>query len=192
MSRPGKYIGSPLLFGARVVDPNSAGLSLSRLLELAGIARERFGMRVQFMDPGELPDREFVLMAVEKAEEAFARGDNVANDLSLELLRFASGKRQIQKALDRLGVKDGARELLVLLLPWKESDLKPGQQNAEELRLWLCGKLGLTEDETLPERAFARSHISEADCSGDHRLIILRKERLEAMAVVDIGGRVRD
>lgn len=173
----------PVLFGARVSDPGKGGLRLSRLLVLAGEAEERFGMRVQFMDPARLPDREFVLMALEKAEEAVARGDNVADDLLLELLRFASGKRQIRKALERLGVKDGASDLLVLLLPGEGS--RTGAADPGGLQGWLCLELGLVEDEGLPERAFASAQGGGSPAEQ-------RKELLEAMALVELGSRRSD
>lgn len=63
------------------------------------------GCLVQAMDASYLVSESHAALAAEKALLAFAEERNVAKDLGLEILRYASGKRQIERALC-LGVSE--------------------------------------------------------------------------------------
>lgn len=54
---------------------------------------------------------EHALHATAHALEAFARDKNIANDLGLEICVRASAQRQISRALDILGIKEGEMDI---------------------------------------------------------------------------------
>jgi KEOPS complex subunit Cgi121 len=53
--------------------------------------------------------------ALEHAERSMARGENVAEDLAVEVLCYAAGRRQIDEAME-LGVSTGADQPVIVLL----------------------------------------------------------------------------
>ena len=53
---------------------------------------------------------------VNQAFLAFERGENLANDLSVEICLRCSAQRQISKAFDLLGLKEGYMNLCIILI----------------------------------------------------------------------------
>lgn len=68
--------------------------------------RETTGATVQAFDARYVVGREHVERAVELADRAIDRGDAVADDPGVEVLLWAAGRRQIDRALG-MGVSDG-------------------------------------------------------------------------------------
>ena len=69
---------------------------------------------VQAFDARYVVDRAHLERAVELADRAFARGENVARDRGIEILLYAAGRRQIDRALE-LGVSEGRTPAVVLV-----------------------------------------------------------------------------
>ena len=69
---------------------------------------------VQAFDARYVVDRAHLQRAVELADRAFARGENVARDRGMEMLLFAAGRRQIDRALE-MGVSEGRTPAVVLV-----------------------------------------------------------------------------
>ena len=69
---------------------------------------------VQAFDARYVVDREHLERAVELADRAFARGENVARDRGIEMLLYAAGRRQIDRALE-MGVSEGRTPAVVLV-----------------------------------------------------------------------------
>ena len=67
---------------------------------------ERHGVTVQAFDARYVVDRAHLERAVELAERASERGDTVAEDFGVEILLYAAGRRQINRALE-MGVGEG-------------------------------------------------------------------------------------
>jgi KEOPS complex subunit Cgi121 len=59
---------------------------------------------------------EHVMQAVLQARNAFERGENVAQDLGLEICVRASAQRQISRALQLLGIEEGKIEICAVVL----------------------------------------------------------------------------
>jgi KEOPS complex subunit Cgi121 len=62
---------------------------------------------VQIMDANGIAGRKHVMHAAIHAVNAFQRNENIAKDLGLEICVRASAQRQISRALDVLGIKEG-------------------------------------------------------------------------------------
>jgi KEOPS complex subunit Cgi121 len=66
---------------------------------------------VQLMDAKAVAGKEHVFGAAIHALNAFKREENIAKDLGLEICLRASAQRQISRALDVLGIKNGEMDI---------------------------------------------------------------------------------
>ncbi len=69
---------------------------------------------VQAFDPRYVADRAHLERAVELADRAIDRGENVARDRAVEILLYAAGRRQIDDALE-MGVDPGEGPVAVVV-----------------------------------------------------------------------------
>ncbi|NKE34655.1 KEOPS complex component [Natronococcus sp. JC468] len=74
---------------------------------------ERHGTTLQAFDARYVADRRHLERALELADRSIARGENVARDRAVEILLYAAGRRQIDRALE-MGVGDGENRAVVL------------------------------------------------------------------------------
>jgi len=65
---------------------------------------------IQALDADKLAGEKHVMFAVEKALNSFKAGRNIANDLAKEILLYAAGTRQINKAI-HLGIHKGQNKM---------------------------------------------------------------------------------
>ncbi|MFB6184036.1 MAG: KEOPS complex subunit Cgi121 [Haloarculaceae archaeon] len=72
------------------------------------------GATVQAFDARYVLDREHLRRAVDLADRAIERGENVARDRAVEILCYAAGRRQIHRALE-MGVDEGEMAVVVLV-----------------------------------------------------------------------------
>lgn len=75
---------------------------------------------LQLLNADGIAGYEHALHAAVHAIKAFERGENIANDLGLEICLRASAQRQISKALDILGIKNGEMNICAVALNCKE------------------------------------------------------------------------
>jgi KEOPS complex subunit Cgi121 len=71
-----------------------------------GAIGDDHGVSIQAFDARYIVDRAHLETAVELADRAFERDENVADDRAVEILLYAAGRRQINRALE-LGVDRG-------------------------------------------------------------------------------------
>jgi KEOPS complex subunit Cgi121 len=83
---------------------------IARLGEIA----DEHGVTVQAFDAGLVVDRRHLERAVELADRERARGDGIARDRAVEILLYAAGRRQIDRAFE-MGVGPGATPAVVLV-----------------------------------------------------------------------------
>ena len=65
----------------------------------------RYDMVIQVVNADFVYGKDHLFSAVEHAMRSFKNQMNSLNSLSLEILLYASGERQIQKAIEKIGVK---------------------------------------------------------------------------------------
>jgi KEOPS complex subunit Cgi121 len=75
---------------------------------------EEYGVTIQAFDARYLVGRRHLERAVELADRAFDRGENVARERSVEILLYAAGRRQIDDAL-AMGVSEGRPPVAVVV-----------------------------------------------------------------------------
>ncbi|MFC3477927.1 KEOPS complex subunit Cgi121 [Halobacterium litoreum] len=79
-----------------------------------GDVGDEYGCAVQAFDADYVAGRAHLEAAVERANRAFERGENVASDRAVEILLYAAGRRQIRRALE-MGVGEGEHEVVVVV-----------------------------------------------------------------------------
>ncbi|WP_254762395.1 KEOPS complex subunit Cgi121 [Natrinema marinum] len=75
---------------------------------------DRHGVTIQAFDARYVADRRHLERAVELADRAIERGENVARDRAVEILLYAAGRRQIDRALE-MGVGEGDNRAVILV-----------------------------------------------------------------------------
>ena len=75
---------------------------------------------IQALDADKIAGERHVLFAVKKATDSMEANTNVANDLGVEIMRYAAGERQIEKAFS-MGLHDGENRVVFALVGEEQS-----------------------------------------------------------------------
>lgn len=131
---------------------------------------------VQAFDARYVAGREHLQAAVRAASRARDHDDAIADDPALEVLLYAAGRRQIDRALE-MGVAEGRQPVVIVVDGGDEEDAA----EAVAERLETGSTLGDTRDEAAIREFF---DISEAELSAtDASLQDLVIERIALLAV---------
>ncbi|GAA0222728.1 KEOPS complex subunit Cgi121 [Haladaptatus pallidirubidus] len=87
---------------------------LDEFLSRVGAIDDESNCAIQAFDARFVAGRDHLESAVEHANRAFDRGENVARDPAVEILLYAAGRRQINQALE-MGVSEGEQEVIVVV-----------------------------------------------------------------------------
>ena len=79
------------------------------------------GEIIQLLNADSIVSKNHIIHGVNQALLAFDRGENLANDLSVEIALRCSAQRQISKAFNILGLKEGEMNLCVILINSKDN-----------------------------------------------------------------------
>jgi len=79
------------------------------------------GCLAQVLDADIVVSEKHLHFAVEKAMLAFSEGKNIAKDVGMEILRYASGERQIERALSK-GFSDSTERIALILIANPNAD----------------------------------------------------------------------
>ncbi|WP_405267219.1 KEOPS complex subunit Cgi121 [Methanobrevibacter sp.] len=71
---------------------------------------------IQLLNADSIASKDHVIHGVNQAFLAFERGENLAKDLSVEIVLRCSAQRQISKAFNLLGLKEGDMNLCAVLI----------------------------------------------------------------------------
>ena len=78
------------------------------------------GEIIQLLNADSVVSRNHIFHAVNHAFSAFDRGENLANDISVEIVLRCSAQRQISKAFKMMGLHEGDMNLCVVLINSKD------------------------------------------------------------------------
>ncbi|MFB6308733.1 MAG: KEOPS complex subunit Cgi121 [Haloarculaceae archaeon] len=90
----------------RVVEGTATVEDVDAFVERLGEIGEAHDATVQAFDARYVVDRRHLERACELAGRAFDRGENVARERAVEILLYAAGRRQIERALT-MGISEG-------------------------------------------------------------------------------------
>jgi KEOPS complex subunit Cgi121 len=97
------------LLGFRDVHIASIDVFLTQLRRVAPIP-------LQVFDAAVIAGQQHLLFATLNALTAFEQGQRISENLAIEILLYASGQRQISKAIERMGVKPTTATIAVAFL----------------------------------------------------------------------------
>jgi KEOPS complex subunit Cgi121 len=138
------------------------------------------GTTVQAFDADYVVSDAHLERALDRADRAIARGENVARERAVEVLCYAAGRRQINRALE-MGVSEGDHRLL-LLVDSPAGDEADEDEAADRLREHVdeASVLGEYDEQTV--RAFFSIDDTELDAvAGDLTDLVL-----ERVALLDV------
>lgn len=98
----------------RLLDGRATVDDLDAFLATLDDVAEATGTTVQAFDADYVVSAAHLQRALDRADRAIARGENVARERAVELLCYAAGRRQINRALE-MGVGEGANRVVVLV-----------------------------------------------------------------------------
>ena len=142
--------------------------NVDRLIERLGEIGATHGCVITAFDARYLVGRTHVERAVEFAKRAVRRGENVADDRAIEVLLYAAGRRQIDRAIE-IGVPAGEEPVVVCVEHGEDGDWSE-RANAGD------------DAEKRDDRGDARSEDGDGGNDGDGG-DIERRERAAAEAV---------
>ena len=134
---------------------------------------------IQALNADMIYGKTHLVSAVEHAKRAMDRKKNTTNSLSMEILLYASGERQLKLAIPKMGVKEGKTNIAFVLADDKIDDIL-----VEDL----LKKLSLDHDDKVLQgdintlKKFGIKKESIATVSQDKYLDLI----LEKVALVDI------
>ncbi len=103
----------------------------------------KYDVTIQAMNAELIAGEEHIKSAVKKALRAVGRNRNITNDLGLEILLYAAGRRQIERAL-AMGVSksEGEKRVAIVIVDASARGEKDLEVVAEEVKR----KIGLQEE----------------------------------------------
>lgn len=133
---------------------------------------------VQIIDSRLIAGEEHIEFAVEQAEKAFKRAENLSNDFFIEVLVRASTQRQIKKAIEIFGLRN-SREAILICREFPKEILKE----------YKCEEASLEIDEKKYERIKELFNIDENEIrtaarSGEKKENVLKNIVKERIALI--------
>ena len=110
----------------RVVEGTADIDDVGSFVETLGAIGKRHGVTVQAFDARYVVDRAHLELAVELATRAHDRGDAIAEDFGVEILLYAAGRRQINRALS-MGVSEGPCPVVAVVVDPESEDSHVGK-----------------------------------------------------------------
>jgi len=98
----------------RLLDGTATVDDLEAFLAVLDDVAEATGTTVQAFDADYVVSADHLERALDRADRAIARGENVARERAVEVLCYAAGRRQINRALE-MGVSEGENRVVVLV-----------------------------------------------------------------------------
>ena len=98
----------------RVIEATATVSDLDAFIATVGDVSEETGATIQAFDARCVVDRAHLERAVELADRAISRGNEIARDRAVEFILYASGRRQIERAFE-MGVTEGTVPVVVVV-----------------------------------------------------------------------------
>jgi len=177
-----KYLGYTIIEKAIINDPKEIFTILSTESDIV----------YQLLNPRLLIGDDHIYFAVINALNSFIKNWNISRRLSIEVLLYLSGQRQIEKAFKMFGIQEGIQDIVVICIGQKDEQvasfidhavqLLGGQVNDGKIGQWSNKKkrdivrgYGITEKE-----------IFSVQQEGENSPDDIKKILLERMALLSL------
>jgi KEOPS complex subunit Cgi121 len=163
---------------------------VGEFLSLLSTIARTYGVTIQAMDAELIAGEGHIKSAVKKALRAVERKRNITSDLGLEILLYAAGRRQIERAL-AMGVSEGEQKIALVIV-----DADAGEKDLEAIAEAVKRKAGIREEQMsaleLEYNAAKRAGIkkffditdAELRAVGEKKLKLLVLERVAMLDVL--------
>ncbi len=84
---------------------------------------KRYQIELQIINAAYVYGKDHLQSAVTHAQRAFKQKRNSCKTLAMEIMLYASGERQIQKALPKIGIAQTTKEFAIIILHKKKIDI---------------------------------------------------------------------
>lgn len=98
----------------RLIEGSVTITDLDAFIETLGTVADETETTIQAFDARFVVSRAHLERAMEIADRAISRGNEIARDRAVEILLYASGRRQINRAFE-MGVEEGERFVVILV-----------------------------------------------------------------------------
>lgn len=155
---------------------------LSAFLQILNNFSAKHDVKIQGFDARKIIDNDHLLFSIHRSRQSFSNNANEAKDIGLEVLRFSSGQRKIDKSFS-MGLIQGENSSIFVFFGETAESL----QNAEKLfktefGLSCAPELSLDEKKPFLIKQFEITD-AELEAAGENRLKDLVMERV---ALVDV------
>ncbi|PXF52385.1 MAG: hypothetical protein C4B56_05635 [Candidatus Methanophagaceae archaeon] len=102
-------------YGLRCITGKVRISDVDEFLAVLKAIAHRYSVTIQAMDAELIAGEAHIKSAVQKALRAIRQGNSITSDLSMEVLLYAAGRRQIERAL-AMGVSTGDNKKIVVVI----------------------------------------------------------------------------
>ncbi|MFC7205091.1 KEOPS complex subunit Cgi121 [Haloferax namakaokahaiae] len=148
---------------------------LDAFIETLGEVADETETTIQAFDARFVVSRAHLERAVELADRAISRGNEIARDRAVEILLYASGRRQINRAFE-MGVGEGERSVVILIDGDHEDEAE--ERLLERLDIEAGPTLGERMDEPLVRDFFDIGEEELAVVDGDLEALVVERVAL--------------
>lgn len=135
---------------------------------------------IQFFNPNLIATQEHLYFAILNALTAFKNQTNLSKNLAVETMLFASSQRQIQRAIQVIGIKPGTSEVAVAIIGETPELVKAALVKlSSHLQAEPC-------DATLDLTPKKSAQIKQAFNITKSMIEVTKKNRSEELALVDL------
>lgn len=96
--------------------------NLREFLQTLNSIASEYDLTIQALDADKIAGEQHIKLAVKKAVHAMEMHTNVANDLGVEIMRYAAGERQIEKAFS-IGLHEGDNRIVFVIVGGRHAAL---------------------------------------------------------------------
>jgi KEOPS complex subunit Cgi121 len=133
------------------------------------------GCMVQLLDARGIAGEKHILNATIHAINSFKRKNNIANDLGMEICLRASAQRQISRAIDILGLKEGPMDICAVLV---------GCNHEESNEDTICNDIDLSIENKLNEMFIRDDKVLEVDESIIKEIYNIKNTEIQVLGSV--------
>ncbi len=132
-------------FNKSIITLGFKNIKVGNIDNLLNVIRAKMGeIEIQVFDADRIAGPDHLLFASLKALKAFKQKRNISDSVPVEVILYASGQRQIRKAIQMLGVRPETSSLAVVAITSKSEEMGQIVETVERL-------IGGTQDNAVLE-----------------------------------------
>ena len=160
-------------------------LNVDGFLKKISLISENYDLTIQVFDARIIYGTAHLNSAVQHALRAIKRKTNSTNTLDKEIMLYASGERQIKKAILKMGIKKGCEEIALVFL---NKDITSNDKISDDILKIILNQLDLKLDDSVLEGNYQK--LLDFGLSKDEIETVTKDKYelliLEKVAMVDV------